>query len=202
MGIYEGVPTRVCPHSTSGRADYWGPFVNRAARFGNSAAHGGQIMVPAAVACKLVLCLTGQALTLDQDGPLLVGSPDFVPTKVKLRPGAASGIQAGAGLPPRPRRFEEQRRTAEVRQPCPAACSGVQIHWERRTARLTLPGRTLHSWPGLAARSSMRQHEPREAAPPCMGSAGQQGVPRQSSASRAMQMVMAACSSQDWHSPA
>lgn len=29
MGIYEGVPTRVCPHTTSGRADYFGPLVNR-----------------------------------------------------------------------------------------------------------------------------------------------------------------------------
>lgn len=29
MGIYEGIPTRVCPHSTSGRADYFGPLVNR-----------------------------------------------------------------------------------------------------------------------------------------------------------------------------
>ncbi len=29
MGIYEGVPTRVCPHTTTGRADYFGPVVNR-----------------------------------------------------------------------------------------------------------------------------------------------------------------------------
>lgn len=29
MGLYEGVPTRVCPHTTSGRADYFGPLVNR-----------------------------------------------------------------------------------------------------------------------------------------------------------------------------
>lgn len=29
MGIYEGIPTRVCPNSTSGRADYFGPLVNR-----------------------------------------------------------------------------------------------------------------------------------------------------------------------------
>ena len=31
MGIYEGEPTRVVPHSTSGRADYFGPLVNRCA---------------------------------------------------------------------------------------------------------------------------------------------------------------------------
>jgi len=29
MGIYEGRPTRICPHTTTGRADYFGPFVNR-----------------------------------------------------------------------------------------------------------------------------------------------------------------------------
>ena len=29
MGIYEGVPTRICPHTTTGRADYFGPLVNR-----------------------------------------------------------------------------------------------------------------------------------------------------------------------------
>ena len=29
MGIYEGKPIRVVPHTTSGRADYFGPFVNR-----------------------------------------------------------------------------------------------------------------------------------------------------------------------------
>ena len=29
VGIYEGQPTRICPHTTTGRADYFGPFVNR-----------------------------------------------------------------------------------------------------------------------------------------------------------------------------
>ena len=29
MGLYEAEPTRVVPHSTSGRADYFGPLVNR-----------------------------------------------------------------------------------------------------------------------------------------------------------------------------
>ena len=31
MGLYEGVPARVCPHNTTGRADYFGPLVNRSA---------------------------------------------------------------------------------------------------------------------------------------------------------------------------
>ena len=29
MGMYEGEPTRIVPHTTSGRADYFGPLVNR-----------------------------------------------------------------------------------------------------------------------------------------------------------------------------
>jgi len=29
MGIYEGRPNRICPHTTTGRVDYFGPFVNR-----------------------------------------------------------------------------------------------------------------------------------------------------------------------------
>ena len=31
MGMCQGTPTSVNPHRTSGRADYWGPFVNRCA---------------------------------------------------------------------------------------------------------------------------------------------------------------------------
>ena len=29
MGMYEGRPTNIMPHTTSGRADYFGPLVNR-----------------------------------------------------------------------------------------------------------------------------------------------------------------------------
>ena len=29
LGICEGEPTSVCPHKTSGRADYFGPLCNR-----------------------------------------------------------------------------------------------------------------------------------------------------------------------------
>ena len=29
MGMYEGEPTRIVPHTTSGRADYFGPLLNR-----------------------------------------------------------------------------------------------------------------------------------------------------------------------------
>ncbi|GIL51262.1 hypothetical protein Vafri_7136 [Volvox africanus] len=44
-GLYAGVPTRVGPHPTTGRADYYGPLVNRAARFCHAAAQGGQVIV-------------------------------------------------------------------------------------------------------------------------------------------------------------
>ncbi|GIM09453.1 hypothetical protein Vretimale_13299, partial [Volvox reticuliferus] len=43
-GVYQGMPTRVSPHSTTGRADYFGPLVNRAARYCHAAAQGGQVI--------------------------------------------------------------------------------------------------------------------------------------------------------------
>ena len=113
MGIYEGVPTSIYPHSTSGRCDYWGPFVNRAARFGNSAAHGGQIVAPLALAAKLVTFLTGQQLLLNGHEPVLLEQPDFVPQR--LQPSAAVDQGAESKLVSmRSARFKEPRRTAEV----------------------------------------------------------------------------------------
>ena len=32
MGISEAIPSRVVPHTTSGRADYFGPLVNRSVK--------------------------------------------------------------------------------------------------------------------------------------------------------------------------
>lgn len=43
MGIYAGNIDRVTPHVKTGRADYFGQPVNRAARL-MSAAHGGQVV--------------------------------------------------------------------------------------------------------------------------------------------------------------
>lgn len=63
MGICEGQPASVSPHTTSGRADYFGPLVNRAARFCFGAARGGQITMPLQFAQKIVLQWTGQELT-------------------------------------------------------------------------------------------------------------------------------------------
>merc|ERR1711924_569841 len=42
-GVYEDVPTSVEPHKTTGRADYFGPLVNRAARL-MGAACGGEVL--------------------------------------------------------------------------------------------------------------------------------------------------------------
>ena len=44
VGIYEGQMAKVCPHTTTGRADYFGMAVNRAARF-MSAARAGQVYI-------------------------------------------------------------------------------------------------------------------------------------------------------------
>ena len=56
MGIYAGVPTRVVPHTTTGRADYFGPLVNRAARYCHAAARGGQVSLkPYALGQEVIL---------------------------------------------------------------------------------------------------------------------------------------------------
>lgn len=53
VGIYQGEVSRVIPHRSTGRADYFGPLVNRAARF-MSAAGPGQILAEAASVDKTV----------------------------------------------------------------------------------------------------------------------------------------------------
>lgn len=42
-GVFEGTPTSIEPHRTTGRADYFGPLVNRAARL-MGGSHGGQVL--------------------------------------------------------------------------------------------------------------------------------------------------------------
>jgi class 3 adenylate cyclase len=54
VGLYRGVPTRVVPHTTTGRADYFGCLVNRAARNCHTAAHGGQVVAPRELVEELV----------------------------------------------------------------------------------------------------------------------------------------------------
>jgi hypothetical protein len=54
-GIYQGPPRTVNTHSTTGRADYWGELVNRAARM-MGAARGGQLLCTNELVSK-VRCL-------------------------------------------------------------------------------------------------------------------------------------------------
>ena len=64
IGIFPGHMAKICPHTSTGRADYFGPAVNRAARL-LCAAKGGQILVrctytdvtSGVTACCLFLCL-------------------------------------------------------------------------------------------------------------------------------------------------
>lgn len=44
FGLYRGTPSEVFPHGSSGRADYFGRLVNRAARFQNSAYPGSAFL--------------------------------------------------------------------------------------------------------------------------------------------------------------
>ena len=77
-GIYQGRARTVSPHSTTGRADYWGELVNRAARM-MSAAKGGQVLCtkeivdavrPYASLQALCLCVTTETRPLDRLGQL------------------------------------------------------------------------------------------------------------------------------------
>lgn len=54
MGIYRGSPTRIVPHTSTGRADFFGPLVNRAARLCHAAAAGGQVVVQRQLVDELV----------------------------------------------------------------------------------------------------------------------------------------------------
>ncbi|KAK9791166.1 hypothetical protein WJX73_003369 [Symbiochloris irregularis] len=77
MGLCKDVPTCVMPHATSGRADYFGSFVNRAARFCFAAAHGGQIMMPLELAQEVVASWTGTQHSLQL-------TPDAQPSPATL----------------------------------------------------------------------------------------------------------------------
>ncbi|KAK9861409.1 hypothetical protein WJX84_009398 [Apatococcus fuscideae] len=81
MGMYEGTPVRIQPHTSSGRADYFGVLVNRAARFCHAAAHGGQVTAPHALTQSVISTWTGSSLPLTQGDqtlttPLHVQIPD------------------------------------------------------------------------------------------------------------------------------
>mmetsp|Transcript_7839 Transcript_7839/g.48595 ORF Transcript_7839/g.48595 Transcript_7839/m.48595 type:complete len:349 (+) Transcript_7839:2144-3190(+) len=53
MGLFQDAPVAVCPHRSTGRADYFGTFVNRAARL-MGAAMGGEVLLPMELAERVV----------------------------------------------------------------------------------------------------------------------------------------------------
>lgn len=53
MGIFQGTPVAVCPHRSTGRADYFGTFVNRAARL-MGASMGGEVLLPMELAERVM----------------------------------------------------------------------------------------------------------------------------------------------------
>ena len=122
----------------AGRCDYWGPFVNRAARFSNAAAQGGQIMVPAAVGRELVYALTGQQLSLESPEAVQLVHPDFAPQR--LQP-AVREVPSMSASPLHPRRHVDWPTHEQVRcsaeqpsgaQGCHAEVSDVLMRWGRQ----------------------------------------------------------------------
>lgn len=72
-GVYQGQPRSITPHSTTGRADYWGPLVNRAARM-MAGARGGQLLCMKEVADEVriprfIARPTGDTWAGDRLGP-------------------------------------------------------------------------------------------------------------------------------------
>lgn len=53
MGLFQDVPVAVCPHRSTGRADYFGTFVNRAARL-MGASMGGEVLLPMELAERVM----------------------------------------------------------------------------------------------------------------------------------------------------
>lgn len=53
MGVFQDVPVAVCPHRSTGRADYFGTFVNRAARL-MGASMGGEVLLPMELAERVL----------------------------------------------------------------------------------------------------------------------------------------------------
>lgn len=66
MGICEGQPTSVTPHTTSGRADYFGPVVNRHAYVLSTALQSLLLVV----ACTWMLQLISMAMQCCSDKAL------------------------------------------------------------------------------------------------------------------------------------
>ncbi|CAG9461649.1 unnamed protein product [Pedinophyceae sp. YPF-701] len=99
VGIYAGVPELAMPHPAHGRAEYYGPFINRAARLCHGIARNGQVLASKGVAEAAMSdwCSRGPKTKL-------VGDREFRREILK----ASSGLQVaehngddGAPSPPR-----------------------------------------------------------------------------------------------------
>ncbi|KAG2502119.1 hypothetical protein HYH03_000611 [Edaphochlamys debaryana] len=89
-GVYQGFPTRVSPHSTTGRADYFGPLVNRAARYCHAAAQGGQVIVARPLVEDILKALLGPAWVAARAVP-----EEALPLRL------AAGVDNARVVPPR-----------------------------------------------------------------------------------------------------
>ncbi|CAG9465129.1 unnamed protein product [Pedinophyceae sp. YPF-701] len=70
IGIFEGRPVKVEPHKITGRADYFGPLVNRAARLCFGLAQAGSIMMDKTTATRGMQSLLASGLAVKGvDGP-------------------------------------------------------------------------------------------------------------------------------------
>ncbi|CAG9461611.1 unnamed protein product [Pedinophyceae sp. YPF-701] len=113
IGVCEGKPLRVMPHPATGRADYFGPLVNRAARLCFAAARPGQTTGPVEQMGKAVAQMgsqrdTGGFFKLDSESPTgtawgsMRASVTDLPPPSELQRAAPANTLAADMLTPRP----------------------------------------------------------------------------------------------------
>jgi hypothetical protein len=154
MGLYRGVPARVVPHNT-GRADYFGPLVNRAARFCHGAAYGGQVLAPQELLLGVVQSwLAASAADSNDDAPaIVVPAPGEPPAQLVARFDSARPrswpwpfAQLGSLAPSScgSKSFVELRRAASAQRggALPAAASNKRLLSRRGSGK---PSRSLPS---------------------------------------------------------
>lgn len=94
MGLAEGQPNSVLPDHT-GRANYYGSSVNRAARYADVAAHGGQVVLDVELLHKVCSIWAAQDAGLAQ---ACVGGADGLPLAAAAVPASATPQQPVTAL--------------------------------------------------------------------------------------------------------
>lgn len=141
IGIYTGPIDRVTPHVKTGRADYFGQPVNRAARL-MSAAHGGQIV-----------CDRALMETVAEEWSRRYGvKRDIEAEPISVQPGAAGGSSATAPDTPHVNRLASMM--AGTRTSSQDAAS------MRSGSSMLQPPRLLLSEQGAAGLSDSRRSRP------------------------------------------